>query len=61
MLSGLLAQDLGYIRGRIFSGSGVGLPREREHGERLTRKHFKIVPILLTRTVKEGPCLKAGE
>lgn len=27
-------------KGRIFSGSGVGLPREREHGECLTRKHL---------------------
>ena len=61
MLPGLPAQDLGYIRGRTFSGSGVGLPRETEHGEHLTRKHLKIVPILMTRTVKEGPCLKAGE
>lgn len=44
-----------------FFGSGVGLPRETEHEEHLTKKHLKIVPILMTRTVKEGPCLKAGE
>lgn len=46
-----LAQDLGYIRGRIFFWQGVGLPREREHGECLTRKHLKLYQFPLTRTV----------
>lgn len=32
VLPGLLAQDLGYIRERTFSGSGVGLPRETAWG-----------------------------